>query len=71
MIICVVGVFIDIVVIIVVLIVLVIGKKVNFFKFSILLVMIGGGKVGNIILFNFNIIVVLEVFKVDLISLMV
>ncbi|HGD1391116.1 TPA: GntP family permease [Streptococcus agalactiae] len=74
MIICAVGVFIDIAVIAVITvapIALAIGKKANLSKSSILLAMIGGGKAGNIISPNPNTIAASEAFKVDLTSLMV
>ncbi|EPT47246.1 GntP family permease [Streptococcus agalactiae] len=71
MIICAVGVFIDIAVITVAPIALAIGKKANLSKSSILLAMIGGGKAGNIISPNPNTIAASEAFKVDLTSLMV
>lgn len=70
MIICAVGVFVDISVITVAPIALAIGKKANYNKPSILLAMIGGGKAGNIISPNPNTIATAEAFKVDLTSLM-
>ena len=70
MIICAVGVFIDISVITVAPIALAIGKKANLSKKSLLLAMIGGGKAGNIISPNPNTIAASEAFKVDLTSLM-
>lgn len=70
MIICAVGVFIDISVITVALIALAIGKKSGYHKEALLLAMIGGGKAGNIISPNPNTIAVSEAFKVDLTSLM-
>ena len=70
MIICAVGVFIDISVITVAPIVLAIGKKAGYHKEALLLAMIGGGKAGNIISPNPNTIAVSEAFKVDLTSLM-
>ena len=70
MIICAVGVFIDISVITAALIVLAIGKKAGYHKEALLLAMIGGGKAGNIISPNPNTIAVSEAFKVDLTSLM-
>lgn len=70
MIICAVGVFIDISVITVAPIALAIGKKVGYHKEALLLAMIGGGKAGNIISPNPNTIAVSEAFKVDLTSLM-
>lgn len=70
MIICAVGVFIDISVITVAPIALAIGKKANISKESLLLAMIGGGKAGNIISPNPNTIAASEAFNVDLTSLM-
>lgn len=70
MIICFVGVFIDISVITVAPIALAIGKKANLSKESLLLAMIGGGKAGNIISPNPNTIAASEAFQVDLTSLM-
>ena len=70
MIICAVGVFIDISVITVAPIALAIGKKAGYNKGSLLLAMIGGGKAGNIISPNPNTIAVSEAFGVDLTSLM-
>ena len=70
MIICAVGVFIDISVITVAPIALAIGKKAKLSKQSLLLAMIGGGKAGNIISPNPNTIAASEAFGVDLTSLM-
>ncbi|KAF1301413.1 MULTISPECIES: GntP family permease [Enterococcus] len=70
MVICAVGVFIDIAVITVAPIALAIGNKVKYNKASVLLAMIGGGKAGNIISPNPNTIAVSEGFKLDLTSLM-
>ena len=70
MIICAVGVFVDISVITVAPIALAIGKKAGYNKASILLAMIGGGKAGNIISPNPNTISVSEAFGIDLTSLM-
>ncbi len=70
MIICAVGVFIDISVITVAPIAMAIGKKAGYSKPSILLAMIGGGKAGNIISPNPNTIATAEAFQVDLTSLM-
>ncbi len=70
MIICAVGVFIDISVITVAPIALSIGKKTNLTKPGVLLAMIGGGKAGNIISPNPNTIAASEAFGVDLTSLM-
>lgn len=71
MIICAVGVFVDISVITVAPIALAIGKEAGYNKQSILLAMIGGGKAGNIISPNPNTIAVSEAFNVDLTALMV
>lgn len=71
MIICAVGVFVDISVITVAPIALAIGKEAGYNKQSILLAMIGGGKAGNIISPNPNTIAVSEAFQVDLTALMV
>lgn len=70
MVICMVGVFIDIAVITVAPIALAIGNKVHYNKGAILLAMIGGGKTGNIISPNPNTIAVSEGFHVNLTSLM-
>ena len=70
MIICAVGVFIDISVITVAPIALAIGKKAGLSKSGVLLAMIGGGKAGNIISPNPNTIAASEAFGVDLTSLM-
>lgn len=71
MVICAVGVFVDISVITVAPIALAIGKKEGYNKASLLLAMIGGGKAGNIISPNPNTIAVSEAFQVDLTSLMI
>ncbi len=71
MVICAVGVFVDISVITVAPIALAIGKKAGYNKASLLLAMIGGGKAGNIISPNPNTIAVSEAFHVDLTSLMI
>ncbi len=71
MIICAVGVFIDIAVITVAPIALAIGKKTGLSKPGILLAMIGGGKAGNILSPNPNTIAAAEAFKLDLTSLMI
>lgn len=71
MVICAVGVFVDISVITVAPIALAIGKKAGYNKASLLLAMIGGGKAGNIISPNPNTIAVSEAFQVDLTSLMI
>ncbi len=70
MIICAVGVFIDISVITVAPIALAIGEKAGLNKGSVLLAMIGGGKAGNIVSPNPNTIAASEAFGVDLTSLM-
>ena len=66
MIICAVGVFIDIAPI-----AIAIAKKANLSKAGILLAMIGGGKAGNIISPNPNTIAASEAFGIDLTALMV
>ncbi len=71
MIICSVGVFVDISVITVAPIAIAIGQKANLSKSGILLAMIGGGKAGNIISPNPNTIAASEAFHVNLTSLMV
>lgn len=71
MVICAVGVFVDISVITVAPIALAIGKKAGYNKASLLLAMIGGGKAGNIISPNPNTIAVSEAFQIDLTSLMI
>ena len=71
MIICAVGVFIDIAVITVAPIAIAIAKKANLSKAGILLAMIGGGKAGNIISPNPNTIAASEAFGLDLTALMV
>ena len=71
MIICAVGVFIDISVITVAPIALAIGQKAKLSKESLLLAMIGGGKAGNIISPNPNTLAAAEAFEVDLTSLMI
>lgn len=70
MIICAVGVFIDISVITVAPIAIAIGKKAGLSKAGVLLAMIGGGKAGNIISPNPNTIAASEAFNVDLTALM-
>nr|WP_303244030.1 GntP family permease [uncultured Cellulosilyticum sp.] len=70
MIICSVGVFVDISVITVAPIALAIGQKAGLNKASVLLAMLGGGKAGNIISPNPNTIAISEAFNVDLTSLM-
>ncbi len=70
MIICAVGVFVDISVITVAPIALAIGSRSGKNKASVLLAMIGGGKAGNIISPNPNTIATSEAFGIDLTSLM-
>ncbi len=70
MIICAVGVFIDISVITVAPIALAIGEKAGLSKYSVLLAMIGGGKAGNILSPNPNTIAVSEAFGQDLTAVM-
>jgi GntP family gluconate:H+ symporter len=70
MIICAVGVFIDISVITVAPIALAIGEKVGLSKSGVLLAMIGGGKAGNIVSPNPNTIAVSEAFEQPLTSVM-
>lgn len=69
MIICTVGVFIDISVITVAPIALAIGEKAGLSKSGVLLAMIGGGKAGNIISPNPNTIALSEAFQLDLSAL--
>lgn len=64
------GVFIDVAVITVAPIALNIGKKLSIPKAPLLLVMIGGGKCGNIISPNPNTIIAAQNFKTDLFSVM-
>ncbi|RDU24652.1 GntP family permease [Anaerosacchariphilus polymeriproducens] len=71
MIICSVGVFIDISVITVAPIALAIGKKAGLAKSGVLLAMIGGGKAGNIISPNPNTLAASEAFNIDLTALMI
>lgn len=70
MIICAVGVFIDISVITVAPIALAIGEKAGLSKGGVLLAMIGGGKAGNIVSPNPNTIAVSEAFEQPLTSVM-
>ncbi|MDO4194463.1 MAG: GntP family permease [Erysipelotrichaceae bacterium] len=70
MLICAVGVFIDISVITVAPIALAIGEKAGLSRSGILLAMIGGGKAGNIISPNPNTIAVSEAFGQDLTAVM-
>lgn len=64
------GVFVDVAVITVAPIALNIGKKLDIHKAILLLVMIGGGKCGNIISPNPNTIIAAENFNADLFSVM-
>lgn len=70
MIICAVGVFVDISVITVAPIALAIGRRAGLSKSGILVAMIGGGKAGNIISPNPNTIAVSEAFSQDLTAVM-
>lgn len=70
MIICAVGVFIDISVITVAPIAMAIAIKADYNRPAVLLAMIGGGKAGNIISPNPNTIATAEAFELDLTSLM-
>lgn len=70
MLICAVGVFIDISVITVAPIALAIGEKAGLSRSGVLLAMIGGGKAGNIISPNPNTIAVSEAFGQDLTAVM-
>ena len=70
MVVCAVGVFIDISVITVAPIALAVTRRANLSVPGILLAMIGGGKAGNIISPNPNTIATAEAFKVDLTALM-
>ncbi|MDR0845819.1 MAG: GntP family permease [Tannerella sp.] len=65
------GVFIDVAVITVAPVALSLGRQLNIPKENLLLVMIGGGKCGNIISPNPNTIVAAENFNVDLSTVMV
>ena len=71
LVVCAVGVFIDISVITVAPVALAVARRANLSTAGILLAMIGGGKAGNIISPNPNTIATAEAFKVDLTSLMV
>lgn len=71
MIICAVGVFVDISVITVAPIAMAIAEKAEYNKPSVLLAMIGGGKAGNIISPNPNTIATAEAFQIDLTALMI
>lgn len=70
MVICAVGVFIDISVITVAPVALAVGRRAGVPTPALLLAMIGGGKAGNIISPNPNTIAVADAFKVDLSQLM-
>ena len=70
MIVCAVGVFIDISVITVAPVALAVGRKAKLPVPALLLAMIGGGKAGNIISPNPNTIAAADAFKIDLTSLM-
>ena len=71
MIICAVGVFVDISVITVAPIAMAIAEKAGYNKPAVLLAMIGGGKAGNIISPNPNTIATAEAFQIDLTALMI
>lgn len=64
------GVFIDVAVITVAPIALTVGKKLNISRSALLIMMIGGGKCGNIISPNPNTIISAENFNADLYSVM-
>jgi len=70
MIVCAVGVFIDIAVITVAPVALAVGRRVGIPVPAILLAMIGGGKAGNIISPNPNTIAAADAFRLELTSLM-
>ena len=70
MIVCAVGVFIDISVITVAPVALAVGRKADLPVPALLLAMIGGGKAGNIVSPNPNTIAAADAFKVELTSLM-
>lgn len=70
MIVCAVGVFIDISVITVAPVALAVGRRANLPVPALLLAMIGGGKAGNIISPNPNTIAAADAFKLELTSLM-
>ncbi|MDO4595030.1 MAG: GntP family permease [Tissierellia bacterium] len=70
MIICAIGVFVDISVITIAPIALVIAYKLKINKMAVLIAMIGGGKAGNIISPNPNTIATAESFKIQLTDLM-
>ena len=70
MIVCAVGVFIDIAVITVAPVALAVGRKAKLTVSALLVAMIGGGKAGNIISPNPNTIAAADAFKIELTSLM-
>ena len=70
LVVCAVGVFVDISVITVAPIALAVARRTNLSVPGILLAMIGGGKAGNVISPNPNTIATAEAFKVDLTALM-
>ena len=70
LVVCAVGVFIDISVITVAPVALAVARRANLSTAGILLAMIGGGKAGNIISPNPNTIATAEAFKLDLTALM-
>jgi len=70
MIVCAVGVFIDIAVITVAPVALAVGRKAKLPVSALLVAMIGGGKAGNIISPNPNTIAAADAFKIELTSLM-
>lgn len=70
MIICAVGIFIDIAVITCAPIAIAVGHKSNINKSAVLLAMIGGGKAGNVISPNPNTIATADAFQLNLTSLM-
>ncbi|MCQ2391109.1 MAG: GntP family permease, partial [Kiritimatiellae bacterium] len=70
MVVCAVGVFVDIAVITVAPVALAVGRRTGGSVSALLLAMIGGGKAGNIISPNPNTIAAADAFKVDLTALM-
>jgi len=70
MVVCAVGVFIDIAVITVAPVALAVGRKAKLPVSALLVAMIGGGKAGNIISPNPNTIAAADAFKIELTSLM-
>ncbi len=70
LVVCAVGVFIDISVITVAPVALAVARRANLSTASILVALVGGGKAGNIISPNPNTIATAEAFKVDLTALM-